>query len=179
MKCPACKSHTTNPTTLACGLQALACTSCDGQWVKSFEYWRWRDQQGDAAPAEAALQNIPETDADSAHAMMCPECSTLLSRYQVGHGVSFYVDRCGRCGGMWFDKNEWDVLVAHDLHTDAHFISSAPWQAEIVKAARAEARDKTLAKKLGAERYAALVAVKEWLDTHPQRSAALAFLGGE
>lgn len=179
MKCPACNSRTTMPTTLACGLQALECEACGGQWVKSFEYWRWREQQGDAAPSEASLENVPETGADSARAMMCPECSNLLSRYQVGHGVSFYVDRCGRCGGMWFDKNEWDVLVAHGLQTNAHFIASAPWQADIVKASQEEAREKTLEEKLGAERYAALVAVKEWLDGHPHRSTVLAFLGGE
>jgi hypothetical protein len=42
------------------------------------------------------------------HQMKCPKCGGDLHE-QAFHGVS--VDRCGECGGVWFDAGEVESLV--------------------------------------------------------------------
>jgi uncharacterized protein len=42
--------------------------------------------------------------------MKCPKCSDSQLKPQVLRGVE--VDRCGDCGGVWFDENELAKLLA-------------------------------------------------------------------
>jgi hypothetical protein len=43
---------------------------------------------------------------------ICPECGIILARYRIGHGMSFQLDYCRRCNGVWFDRQEWDDVRA-------------------------------------------------------------------
>jgi len=179
MQCPLCRQKTLQTSDLECGLQAMRCGQCGGQWVKSFEYWRWREKRARTSPEKSPGGEMPQVTEDSDTAMVCPECGKILSRFKVGHGVSFYLDHCGHCGGTWFDKNEWSILESSGLHTDVHFIFSAAWQAELRREEREAFRRKTLEELLGGEHYRELTTLKSWLDGHPHREVALAFLLGK
>ena len=103
------------------------------------------------------IQNLPEVSPDaenlelqeSGKAKLCPECGAILVPYKVGHELPFSLDRCGHCGGIWFEKNEWEALCAWNLHDDLHFIFSKPWQDAVALAARAEQRETRLRQTFG------------------------------
>ena len=113
---------------------------------------------------------------EAGKAKLCPECGRFLTRAKVGHGVGFHLDRCGACGGTWFDANEWEVLRARNLHDDVHFIFSAAWQAHVARREREEAHERLMAEKLGDADWAEVKRIRAWLHGHPQRSQLYAAL---
>jgi hypothetical protein len=48
-------------------------------------------------------------EARQTHFMKCPKCGHGLAETEF-HGIK--VDLCGGCGGMWFDKGEFEILFA-------------------------------------------------------------------
>jgi Zn-finger nucleic acid-binding protein len=108
----------------------------------------------------------------------CPECNHFLIRYRVGHGLDFSIDRCGACGGLWFDQNEWEILKLRNLHDDVHLIFSAAWQLRAAREEEVQRRRDRLLKQLGAEDFSEVERMHNWLRTHPRRSTILAYLAG-
>jgi Zn-finger nucleic acid-binding protein len=42
----------------------------------------------------------------------CPECDTFLLVQDVAYGgAQVEIDRCGKCGGIWLDKNEIEKIM--------------------------------------------------------------------
>lgn len=72
----------------------------------SFQYWKWlatlKGPIPERPPAEESVE-VHHTKTGK----LCPECTRILLPSKVGHGLDFRIDRCGNCGGMWFDANEW------------------------------------------------------------------------
>jgi Zn-finger nucleic acid-binding protein len=100
--------------------------------------------------------------------MCCCECGKLMTRYRVGHGASFMLDRCAACGGVWLDANEWETLKRLNLSDQIHQIFSAAWQAENLRQQQQLAAESRLKQCLGASDFAELTRVVQWIDTHPQ-----------
>jgi Zn-finger nucleic acid-binding protein len=43
----------------------------------------------------------------------CPECETFMLTQDVAYGGDrVEIDRCGKCGGIWLDKNELQKIMA-------------------------------------------------------------------
>jgi Zn-finger nucleic acid-binding protein len=161
-------------TTLDAGLAARTCTRCAGAWIDAEAYREWlrrRRAQPDVAEPPAAPLGL----ADVQDARLCPSCGRIMLRYRVGHGVDFFLDTCGTCNGIWFDRDEWAALKARNLHDDLHLIFTEPWQAGIHRDA-ARARLETLYRKRFGDAYDEVLRVRGWLRTHPERAAILAFL---
>ena len=66
----------------------------------------------DAARAEAAR---------SAHHMKCPKCGHDLIEREFHH---VRVDECAKCGGMWLDKGELDMLTHVERGGLSRFVGS-------------------------------------------------------
>ncbi|OYV04634.1 MAG: hypothetical protein CFE26_15855 [Verrucomicrobiales bacterium VVV1] len=100
-----------------------------------------------------------------------------MTRYRVGHGLEFRVDR-SNTGGIWLDSGEWEALKASDIHSSIHKIFTAPWQ----QAVRDESRDavyhEQLVRRLGPDLVSKLETLRAELSSHPERKLALAFLQG-
>ncbi len=48
---------------------------------------------------------------------LCPECQCELFRYaEMREGVSVELDRCSKCGGVWMDAGEMELLTEADIH---------------------------------------------------------------
>jgi Zn-finger nucleic acid-binding protein len=135
----------------------------------------WRDGQHGAARAMPDVIEHSSEETDS-RARLCPECGRLLRRAKVGRGIDFHLDRCGHCGGVWFDPNEWETLRRHGLHDDVHFVFSAAWQAEVARQDRDTLHQKTLERMLGSQDLAEIHRIKHWLGEHPRRAELLAVL---
>ncbi|HTX92666.1 MAG TPA: zf-TFIIB domain-containing protein [Anaerolineales bacterium] len=174
-KCPVCKNEFLNEITLEDGLPAHQCGRCSGIWISSNPYLAWLKTHG---------PDLPEKEQDGSNAAawdvkelkLCPDCGRIMSRYKVLPNVQLYLDRCGNCNGIWFDKEEWNVLVARNLHDNVNSFFTKPWQAHIHEEETKAVMDKLYLEKFGPEDYARLKEIREWLKDHPHRSTLLAYL---
>lgn len=173
MQCPLCKKHTMSPVDLAPGLAGLACGVCSGVWLERVRYDAWRAKLPGYLPETATP--VQEGVADSRQAKICPQCGHLLLPYRVGHGLSFSIDYCGTCGGVWCDPGEWDAIKAKNLHDNLPDIVSRHWQAAVRQAAMQEAVEQTYARHLGAA-YPKAREIKAWLREQSQRDLIWAYL---
>jgi Zn-finger nucleic acid-binding protein len=181
MKCPVCKTIALLPSSLESNLTCRHCDQCRGNWVQSFEYWKWREQHKGSLPENnpdhsAQPANSPDPHTGALRAKLCPECNGILIRYRVGHGVSFSIDQCGNCGGVWFDKDEWESLKSRNLHDDVYTIFTAPWQKQVHSQDSLHAQEEIYRKKFGEEGFEEIKRMKEWIDEHPRKQEIIAFL---
>jgi Zn-finger nucleic acid-binding protein len=108
--------------------------------------------------------------------MICAECGKLLSRYRVGHGVNFCIDRCAGCGGIWFDDNEWELLQQNHLEDRVHLVFSTAWQAQILHEHHERAIEERLIARIGAQGFSELKRITEWIHAQPRRQEMRAYL---
>ncbi|WP_009957904.1 hypothetical protein [Verrucomicrobium spinosum] len=193
-----------NRVDLEPGLVAYRCPVSGGHWLPYQNYWRWLSQQ------PARLPHLPpgedrgyQLESEDSHKVkICPETGTLMTRYKVGHGFEFSVDRSA--AGIWFDVNEWEALRSRNFHDEVHLIMTAPWQAKV----RREALEQVIHEKQAAQqvsekdsgpvqnepcgleaafraRFAVLLGpevmeraeeIKSWLDQQPARREILTYL---
>ncbi len=173
MLCPICKKHTMSPVELAPELTGMACSGCSGIWLDRNKYDTWRAKQPQDLPEISTPVQTVITETHKAK--ICPQCGHLLLPYRVGHGLSFSIDYCGSCSGVWFDRNEWDAIKAKNLHDNLHVIVSQHWQAAGRQSGIQEAVEKSYSRQLGTD-YAKAQEVKAWLRNHPQKGLILAYL---
>lgn len=179
MNCPECGMATMQAEEREDGLRTMKCTTCSGLWVPASHYWRWIERHGENLPEREAAAGGEELEVEESQRIKtCPECRHFLIRYRVGHGLNFSIDRCSACGGLWFERNEWDLLAQRNLHDDVHLIFSAAWQQRAARDEEVRRRDERLRRQLGDADFAEVERLHSWLGTHPRRSAILAYLAG-
>jgi Zn-finger nucleic acid-binding protein len=175
MKCPVCKEALSYHTLLESQVPAYQCPKCEGIWISSNEYLRWLKTQGLTLPEKTGDDaNIPTWD--TSQVKLCPNCGHFLMRYRVLPNVHFYLDRCGNCNGVWFDKNEWEVLVARNLHDKVNQFFTQPWQTKIRDEAAHAMLEQLYLEKFGTEDYAKIKDIWNWLMQNPHRAMLLAYL---
>lgn len=177
MKCPVCKNYTLAVKELEQNLSSQQCPQCGGRWVGSFQYWKWHETSGKSLTETPASDGSELPVKDSTKAKLCPECGHFLKRHPVGHGINFGLDRCGNCGGMWFDQNEWETLKKQNLHDNVHKIFSEIWQHQLRDLEHQAAMETFYKEKFGANDYSKALEIKNWFDAHPNKIALRAFLG--
>ena len=160
---------------LAPDLAGQACSECSGVWLDRAKYDAWRAMH----PTDIPETNTPAqlTVSNTHKAKCCPQCGHLLLPYRVGHGLSFSIDYCGACGGVWCDCGEWDSIKAKNLHDNLHDIVSQHWQNAVRESEVQESIEQTYARHLGAN-YAKAQEVRTWLQGQPQKALILAYLAG-
>jgi Zn-finger nucleic acid-binding protein len=96
------------PTCPRCGspLTALRCGACGGFWIRQADLEKEVGEPGLLKRTEAEGLRGP-----SATAIPCPDCGAdaKLTRGALG-GPLMVVLRCPRCGGLWLDKGELELL---------------------------------------------------------------------
>jgi Zn-finger nucleic acid-binding protein len=180
VNCPVCKSATLNPAPEAGDApRMLECRYCGGRYLPFHEYWTWRsamEEFPDRPIDESAIVDVPLSTPEANLAKLCPECGRIMTRTRIDLETHFFLDRCGNCGGFWFDAAKWDVLKSRHLHYEIHLINTDSWQARIKKAEIARSNEKMLRGRLGDADYEEMLRVKGWLDTNPGRDLILSFL---
>ncbi len=174
MHCPVCKSSTLRSDSLDDGLPAYFCDTCGGIWIGFPQYWRWAQQQDAIFPNP--LGDVPIPVETACRAKLCPDCGHILTRYQVWPAVKFYLDRCGHCRGIWFDKDEWTALRARRMHTRIHEFFTPDWQEDLRDEEARQRFAQIYQERFGAEDYAEIKRLKAWLAQHPNGPALLAYL---
>lgn len=177
MKCPSCSHAPLQPLNLESHLKASGCPSCKGTWISAKDYWTWLEQHGDRLP-EKEPEGTPVEAADTQKAKLCPCCQRIMLRYKVGHGLSFAVDQCGHCNGVWLDANEWDALKQRNLHDEIHLIFSAAWQSDLRKNEAQKLLGSIYTEHFGTD-YDKVKQIKSWLSSHPEKARILDYLANK
>lgn len=177
MNCPVCKpTRALVVAPLEDGkLTARRCPTCNGHWIRSADFWRWRAIAGEnlpETPAPAGTLTPPE----AAGLRLCPDCNHVLGRYRVGHGVGFTVDRCRHCEGAWLDGGEWEALRVRNLHDDLPQIFDDEWQRAVKREVQELTTEESFRRRLGDDTYRRAQETRAWLDAHPRRSELFAYL---
>ncbi len=177
MHCPVCKPATLlELAPLEEGqLTARRCPSCNGQWIRSTDFWRWRAIAGANLP-ETPPSGGPLSPPEAGGLRLCPDCHHVLGRYRIGHGVGFTVDRCRNCEGAWLDGGEWDALRARNLHDDLPQIFDEEWQRAVKREVQDQAIEDSFRRRLGDADYTRAQELRAWLDSHAKRSELFAYL---
>ena len=113
---------------------------------------------------------------DSTNPKLCPNCQKILRVYKVANDLTFRLEHCHFCNGIWFDKNEWEVLREKRLHDRVEKIFTNSWQKRLVEEERKEDLEKFYLRKFGAEDYEKIKQVREWLNGKENRSMLITFL---
>jgi Zn-finger nucleic acid-binding protein len=179
MKCPACNTIALVAFELQSNVTACRCTGCGGLWLGSQEFSNWIEAIQTGKAAESTNSPNPTPTDETKTAKICPGCGHVMTRYKIGHPHSFSLDRCGNCGGTWFDGSEWEILRGGPLWDQIHLIFSPAWQNRIRREGQAEHLRAQFAAKLGPDDFAESKRVKAWLEDHPHREAILAYLISE
>jgi hypothetical protein len=101
-----------------------------------------------------------------------------MTRYRVGEGFSFRIDRSPN-GGIWLDRGEWEALKSRNFHDELLFIFTNQWQSEIIRKEQIEALRTQFRERLGDDTYERAVEFKQWLRQQPDPRTILCFLKDE
>lgn len=180
MTCPVCGTALERATLLAADdghaeLRGFRCPRGHGVFLPSDLYFEWREGHAPSA-ADGALPSAEDVG-DVKRPKLCPQDGRIMGRYKVGGEGSFWLDRCGTCGGVWFDGDEWDATVAAGLLAELPAVVSDAWQRDVEAAEAADRREARLRERVGADDLERADAFRAWLWAHPERSLLLARLG--
>ena len=175
MNCPVCKPPVLDKTELDSHLSSYQCWNCRGNWIPGAEYWTWVERHG-----THLAERIYETEtlelAEPGIPIDCPECRFRMVKYLVGHGLTFTIDHCHGCKGIWLDGNEWEALKKRNLHDDLNLMFTSFWQKEAQREARKKKMEEIYIDRFGADDYTEIKRIRYWLDTKTNREELLAFL---
>jgi Zn-finger nucleic acid-binding protein len=173
--CPKCVSQLLIPVEgvrASSGASALQCPSCSGFWVPP-----------EVVVLPASLDVLCKRDVRPAHTPLenqrtgqCPEGHGLLRRARVTWHDPYFLERCARCGGVWFDAGEWSRSVADELLSNLSEVWSPAWRKHLSDQQSHDSLEVDLRAKLGSDLFSALRSLAEKLESHPQRGVALAYL---
>ena len=173
--CPKCASQLLVPLEglrASTGASALRCPSCSGFWVPP-----------EVVALPATLEVLSQLDAQPTRAPkedkrtgQCPDGHGLLRRARVTFHDPYFLERCGRCGGVWFDAGEWSRAVRDDLLGNLSEVWSPAWRKHLSDQQSHESLEVDLRAKLGTELFGLLHTVAERLEVHQHRGVALAYL---
>ena len=175
MRCPVCKPpQSLELDSLEDGLASRRCPSCNGHWIRTADFWKWRARRPNAPEIPAVEEStVPP---EPVGLRICPDCDYVLARYRVGRGLGFTVDRCRNCEGAWLDGGEWEALRARNLHDDLPMIFDEAWQRAARREMQEQATEENFRRRLGDDDYERAQEIRAWLDPHPKRSELFAYL---
>jgi len=174
--CPKCASQLLVPVEgvrAKSGASALHCPSCSGFWVPP---------EVVTLPAsilvlgERDSRPPPKPHSENQRTGQCPEGHGLLRRARVTFHDPYFLERCARCGGVWFDAGEWSRAVADQLLGNLSEVWSPAWRKHLSDQQSHDSLEVDLRAKLGNELFIALRTLANNLESHPQRGVALAYL---
>lgn len=175
MKSPLGDHPAMERATLDEGLTVFRCPESGGIYIPLEQYWRWRKNAGDKGAEHDPAGGAPPVSEHDDAVKICPESGMLMTRYRVGHGLPFRIDR-SVTGGIWLDAGEWEALKAGGLHRNLHLVFTAPWQKAIRDSEGAVQYETRLRERLGDEFFERLVSIRDEIRGHPSGAEALAFL---
>lgn len=174
MQCPTCSNSSLIPTKFAEGLPSFTCPSCEGHLIEILSYRLW-SERASSLTRESVNLELPDP-VDSTHALVCPQCNKLMTKYLISDAASNKIDLCGNCGRFWIDGGEWALVESLNLDISLTKIFNEPWQKAIRQVRVTSAHEKRLRESLSDDDYERLVQLRDWINGHPLKADILDYL---
>ncbi|WAJ37567.1 zf-TFIIB domain-containing protein [Pseudomonas sp. GOM7] len=175
MHCPACRTTRLQPAKLEDGLLGHGCPQCAGTLVSLLHYRDWAERQPEQENPSALTAE--EVVSETSHALSCPKCAKLMSKFQISGTRANRLDLCGSCDEAWLDSGEWQLLKALELSQRMPAIFTEAWQRQVRQQASEQARRERFSRIAGEEAIARADDIRAWLKDHPQRRELLFYIG--
>lgn len=175
MKCPICRSQRLSAEVREENLDVSTCQPCGGLFVQGRDYHEWQ-QNREGKESSDLNDAITLTSGEQQGARICPCCFRIMSKYKVNDKFEFHLDRCSACGGIWFDKNEWEILSESNLHDELNDIFSASYQRHLRELASRATMESLYIDRFGDADYSEIKRMRLWLETHPLKDELLNYL---
>lgn len=176
LSCPVCRNTELTPARLREDLPALGCTRCRGILLSLVVYVDWRDRHPEVQLNPGSAPAIPAADiSDSRHALLCPKCRGLMTKYRLSADARNVLDLCAHCDEVWFDHGEWTQLESLAQSGQLSRVFSDRWQQQVRKSEAAQRAEQRYQEQLGAD-YEAMRELRDRLRRHPAAKEILAYL---
>jgi Zn-finger nucleic acid-binding protein len=168
-RCPKCAAGALLPLEGSC---VLRCAQCSGFWVPPLAF-----SEPDVIEQLKARDLRPPQPLEQDHRTgPCPEGHGLLRRARVANDDPCFLERCARCGGVWFDPGEWTRLAAEGLLADVTNLWSPAWREHLSEEHNRHSLEADLRLKLGVETFQMLDELAHKLSEPHLAALALAYL---
>ena len=169
-RCPKCGPAALAPVE---GSLVLRCSKCAGFWAPPLAF-----KEAGVVELLRTLDVRPTQPLEQDHRTgPCPEGHGLLRRARVTNNDPYFLERCARCGGVWFDPGEWSRLAeAGLLAADVSNLWSPAWREHLSEEQNRASLEADLRHKLGNETFELLESLAEKLSEPNLRALALAYL---
>lgn len=176
MNCPTCKTQRLKPVKLADDLPAESCGHCQGALVSLLSYRIWLERHPVASQLAADRNtNVCVEPEDTSHALVCPKCAGLMTKYRIAAETENKIDLCVRCNEVWLDNGEWELIKFLELADKLPQVFYDSWQKQIRQTHNQALKEQKFKELLG-EDYQELVRIKAWINGHDQRRTLLDYL---
>lgn len=175
MICPACGAKHFAPVKIDGGPPAEQCADCKGVWVELDLYRLWRKNRPQTAAHEFTGDITEVNDA----VRLCPATGRMMTRIRVSGDSSLLLDYSVAAQAVWFDRGEWERLIALGLSVQLDAVVSERWQNDLKQAASRERLELAMRARFGDSAYDELVRVRDWLSSQPNRLEMIAFLNAK
>lgn len=175
MRSPAGSGKPLKITRIEDGLTAYRCTETGGHYIPAISYMEWLSQQPARLPQLPPRGEAPTERELPGGTVLCPETGTIMTRYKVGHGFNFTIDR-SITGGVWLEAGEWEALRSRNFHDEIHYIFTSPWQQKVRRQEAELNSRKRLEERLGAALLQRVEELKAEISDHPHRQEIVSYL---
>jgi len=170
MKCPKCRSSELKKPNYH---SPFFCEKCGGMWLLNVERSDLPEITID--PADIDL----DSDDHDKKTGICPSGHGIMIRAKVDIGEPFYLEKCTICGGIWFDRGEWQRVAENNLAENLSHIWSRSWQRKQSQEKNRGSFLKLNQKLLGDPIFQAIMELANELKDHPEKGRAIALLQQE
>jgi Zn-finger nucleic acid-binding protein len=168
-RCPKCGA---GALSALAGSRVLRCSTCCGFWVPPLAF-----EEPNVVATLLGLDLHPTGPLEQDHRTgPCPEGHGLLRRARVTNEDPYFLERCARCGGVWFDPGEWTRLAGAGLLTNVTDLWSPAWREHLSEEHNRHSLEADLKHKLGAETFELLDTLAHKLHGQALGALALAYL---
>jgi Zn-finger nucleic acid-binding protein len=175
MICPACGAQHFVPVKIEGALPAQQCSACEGVWVEIELYHMWRKNRPQIAAHEYAGEITEVNDT----VRLCPQTGRMMTRIRVSNDTPLLLDYSVAAQAVWFDKGEWQRLMALGLSDQLDAIVSERWQNDLRQAASRERLEQAMRARFGDANYEELLRMRTWLASQSNRAEMIAFLNAK
>jgi Zn-finger nucleic acid-binding protein len=177
LRCPKCRSESLQLAqgklaNVAASERALACPKCHGYFLPHDIVEIWQTQPF-VEVEDGPVSMHPEFDRKTG---LCPLGHGIMLRAKFEADVTFYLERCGLCRGVWLDRGEWQRLASALFLDHLDDLWDPQWQKQRRSEKLQRGLDQSLQDQLGEILYRDLASVVERLNLHPSRAQALAWI---
>lgn len=110
---------------------------------------------------------------------LCPSGHGVMIRARVDAAEPFYLEKCPRCGGIWFDQGEWLKIAQTTFSENLSDLWCKSWQYNQRKEKERSVFLEINKQLLGEDIFQEIMNLASRLREHPEKGRAIAFLQQE